>query len=79
MQLADTTWGKLNFSWGLFFAGMAALNLVVAYNFSTNFWVNYKLFGTMGLMFGFILVQSIFLAPQLEKEKDKSITDIPKQ
>jgi intracellular septation protein len=79
MKLADATWRTLNFSWGLFFAGMAILNLVVAYNFSTSTWVNYKLFGTMGLMFGFILIQSVLLAPQMEKEKNKTSTDVAEQ
>jgi len=79
MKLSDTSWRKMNLSWGLFFAGLAVLNLIVAYNFSTNTWVNYKLFGTMGLMFGFILIQSVVFSPQIEKKEEKNITDIPQQ
>ena len=40
---------------------MGVLNLYVAYNFSTNFWVNFKLFGTLGLTILFVILQAIYL------------------
>jgi intracellular septation protein len=49
-------------SWIVFFALMGALNLYVAYNYSTDAWVNFKLFGGIGLMFGFVLLQALLLA-----------------
>jgi intracellular septation protein len=45
---------------------MGAANLYVAYNFSTDLWVNFKLFGGMGLMLAFVVVQSLFLAKYAE-------------
>jgi len=62
MQLPDAVWSRLNLSWAGFFAFMGAANLYVAYNYSTDLWVNFKLFGGIGLMVLFILAQSVFLA-----------------
>ena len=43
-------WQRLNLAWIAFFAAMGVLNLWVAYTFSTATWVNFKLFGALGLM-----------------------------
>jgi intracellular septation protein len=69
MQLPDPVWSRVNWSWVGFFLFMGAANLYVAYNFSTDAWVNFKLFGGMGLMVAFIVVQSLFLSRYLEDEK----------
>jgi intracellular septation protein len=70
VQLPDAVWSRLNWSWIGFFAFMGALNLYVAYNFSTDHWVNFKLFGGMGLMLVFVLGQALVLARFIE-EKDE--------
>jgi intracellular septation protein len=62
VSLPDEVWGRLQVSWIVFFALMGALNLYVAYNYSTDAWVNFKLFGGIGLMFGFVLLQALLLA-----------------
>ena len=62
MQLPDAVWSRLNLSWAGFFAFMGAANLYVAYNYSTDLWVNFKLFGGVGLMLLFVVAQSVFLA-----------------
>lgn len=54
-------WSKLNLAWATFFGVMGAANLFVALSFSTDTWVNFKLFGTMGLMFAFIIAQGLWL------------------
>jgi intracellular septation protein len=61
MSLPDAIWRTVNLSWVGFFALMGLLNLYVAFNFDTGAWVNFKLFGGMGLMLLFILVQAIYL------------------
>jgi intracellular septation protein len=66
VQLPDPVWNRLNWSWVGFFAFMGALNLYVAYNYSTDLWVNFKLFGGMGLMLLFVVVQALFLARHVE-------------
>jgi intracellular septation protein len=70
VQLPDPVWSRLNWSWIGFFAFMGALNLYVAYNYSTDHWVNFKLFGGMGLMLLFVLAQALVLARFIE-EKDE--------
>jgi intracellular septation protein len=70
VQLPEAVWSRLNWSWIAFFALMGALNLYVAYNFSTDSWVNFKLFGGMGLMLLFVLGQAMVLARFIE-EKDE--------
>ena len=69
MSLPDPVWDKLNLAWGLFFAAMGALNLYVAFNFPLELWVNFKLFGFMGLMIAFIIVQSLFLSRYLKESE----------
>jgi intracellular septation protein len=67
MELPDPAWSRLNASWGGFFAVMGLANLVVAFNFSTDAWVNFKLFGSLGLMLVFVIAQSMMLTKYLDK------------
>lgn len=65
MDLPDKIWNKLNKTWIIFFAAMGALNLYVAYNFDTNTWVNFKLFGMFGITLVFALLQSMYLTKHI--------------
>lgn len=67
VKLPDAVWARLNWSWIGFFAFMGAANLFVAYRFSTDLWVNFKLFGGMGLMLLFVFGQALFLARHVEE------------
>ena len=69
VTLPEVVWGKLLASWVAFFALMGALNLIVAYNFSTDAWVNFKLFGGIGLMLAFIVLQALMLSRYIEDGK----------
>jgi intracellular septation protein len=74
MVLSDKAWNAVNLSWGIFFAVIGCVNLIVAYLFSTDTWVNFKLFGIMGCIFVFAIVQSLFLGSKqvggkVEEEK----------
>jgi intracellular septation protein len=71
IQLPDPAWKKLNFSWVGFFACMGVINLYVAFNFATDTWVTFKLFGGMGLMLAFVIGQSLFLAKYVEQNESK--------
>src|SRR4051812_30787526 len=62
VSLPEDVWRRLQASWIGFFAVMGALNLYVAYNYSTDAWVNFKLFGGLGLMLAFVLLQALLLA-----------------
>ena len=68
LQLPAVVWKRLNLSWIAFFAAMGALNLLVAYSFSTDTWVNFKLFGGMGLMLLFTVAQGFYLSRFLQPE-----------
>jgi intracellular septation protein len=68
MQLPTLLWTRLNYAWAAFFTAMGILNLYVAFNFSTAIWVNFKLFGGMGLMFLFIIGQGLLLAKYMPQE-----------
>lgn len=69
MTLPDAVWQRLNWMWVGFFVFMGALNLYVAYNYSEKVWASFKLFGGMGLMLLFVIVQSAFLAKYVEDKQ----------
>jgi len=68
LELPDAVWSRLNLSWVAFFAFMGAANLYVAYNYPTDQWVNFKLFGGMGLMVLFIIAQSLVLSKYVSEK-----------
>jgi intracellular septation protein len=65
-------WHRLNLLWSLFFAALGFINLYVAFNYSTDAWVNFKLFGFTGLMVVFILGQSMWLAKYVDEKKESN-------
>jgi len=69
LELPDLIWARLNLSWVGFFAFMGAANLYVAYNYPTDLWVNFKLFGGMGLMLLFVVGQALVLARYVEDKQ----------
>jgi intracellular septation protein len=69
LTLPDPVWGKVNLSWIAFFAFMGALNLFVAFNFPTDTWVSFKLFGGMGLLLLFVLGQGLMLSKYVEDKQ----------
>ncbi|MFM2319513.1 MAG: hypothetical protein RLZZ215_2134 [Pseudomonadota bacterium] len=61
MQVPAQIWTKVNWMWAAFFVFIGVLNLIVAYNFSEAIWVDFKLFGILGLTFVFVIAQAIYL------------------
>ncbi len=61
-KIAPPQWRKLNLVWVLFFAIAGVLNIYVAYNYSEKTWATFKVFGLMGLMFVFVLGQTLWIA-----------------
>ena len=70
VSLPEPVWTRLLVSWIVFFAVMGVVNLAVAYNFSTDTWVNFKLFGGIGLMLVFVVLQSLMLSRHIEEKKE---------
>jgi len=75
LELPDVAWRAMNWSWTGFFAVMGVLNLWVAYHFDTNTWVNFKLFGGLGLMALFIVAQALYLGRYMKDTKEAGARD----
>lgn len=68
VSLPENIWNTLNNSWAVFFMLIGAVNLFVVYRFTTEVWVNFKLFGIMGLMLVFVIAQSIVISRNMPTE-----------
>jgi len=68
ITLPDAVWARLNWGWTGFFMVMGAINIWVAYTFDTDTWVNFKLFGSLGLMVVFIIAQALYLSRYVEED-----------
>jgi intracellular septation protein len=69
IMLPHSIWQRLNLSWCVFFVLMGTLNLYVVYHFNTNTWVNFKLFGLLGLTLLFIIIQAFYLSRHIKPEE----------
>ncbi|ROQ24973.1 septation protein A [Gallaecimonas pentaromativorans] len=69
LKLPDGVWRNITFGWGGFFLVMAALNLVVAYHFSQDAWVNFKLFGTTALSLLACVITGMVIYKHLPEEE----------
>ncbi len=79
LQLPESVWLRLSLAWVAFFVGMGLLNLWVAFNFSTDAWVNFKLFGGIGLMLLFTLVQGLYISRYLPGDDTEPGGTVPKE
>ena len=71
MSLPEPAWRSLSWSWTAFFAAMGVLNLWVAFHYDTDTWVNFKLFGGLGLMVLFVIGQALYLSKYMKTEADR--------
>ena len=69
LELPDAAWRVTNWSWIVFFGLMGVINLWVAFNFDTNTWVNFKLFGGLGLMALFVVGQALYLGRYMKADE----------
>lgn len=76
VKLPAPIWTRLNLAWVLFFVAMGGLNLYVAYSYSEETWVNFKLFGMMGLTLVFLLAQGFYLSRHMQPE-EQSLQERP--
>ena len=56
-NLTEEGWRKLSVRWALFFLVLAVLNELVWRSFSESVWVNFKVFGILGLSLVFAMAQ----------------------
>lgn len=71
-KIQANEWRLLNVIWVVFFAAMGAANIYVAYNFSEQFWVNFKVFGLLAVTFVFMLAQGYWLMSKLGDDDSAS-------
>ena len=69
MTLPRPVWRRLNLAWVAFFLVMGGANLYVMSHFDLDTWVNFKLFGMLGLTVGFIVLQALFLSRYIVEPK----------
>jgi intracellular septation protein len=72
IELPEPIWTRVAIAWGVFFLFQGALNLWVAFNFSTPTWVTFKLFGGMGLLLAFALAQALWISKYIQEEPAKA-------
>ncbi len=72
LELPAPVWVKLTFAWAVFFFAMGVVNLYVAFTFDENTWVNFKLFGMLGLTLVFILAQAAYMSRYLKLDDTPS-------
>ena len=80
LDLPDYVWTRLNLSWVAFFLISGAANLYVAFYYDVDAqpdvrmetWVDFKLFGLMGLTIVFVILQAIYLARFIQEEEEES-------
>ena len=73
IELPAVIWTRLAIAWAAFFILAGALNLYVAYNFPTDVWVNFKVFGSLGLIVAFVVAQSLWIARYLPDDEAKPV------
>lgn len=70
IEVPEPVWNKLNLMWVAITAGIAVLNIYIAYNFSLDFWVNFKVFGLMAITFVSILITIFALYKYFPDEEE---------
>ena len=72
IKLPAPVWVRLNLAWAGFFITVGAINLYVAFNFGTDTWVNFKMFGMLGLTLAFVIGQTFYLARHITTDSEPS-------
>lgn len=71
LTVPSAIWLRVNWAWVVFFIASGAANLYVAYHYPEDIWVDFKLFGLMGMTFVFMIGQGIYLARHAEEHSPK--------
>ncbi|MEL0637873.1 septation protein A [Marinomonas sp. TI.3.20] len=69
IELPFKVWRTLNIAWVAFFILSGVVNLYVAFSFSEETWVDFKLFGLLGMTIVFIILQGIYLSSQIQNKE----------
>ncbi|EKD45084.1 MAG: intracellular septation protein A [uncultured bacterium] len=72
IALSELVWKKLTVAWSVFFIFLGFLNMYVMYHYSTNTWVYFKLFGTLGLTIVFVIAQAVYMSRHMKLELENN-------
>lgn len=72
IEMEQRIWRKLNLVWVMFFVVLGIINIYVAYSFSEEAWVNFKLFGMLGLTLVFIIAQGIYISRHAKEPEQEA-------
>ena len=72
IELPKAIWFRLNMAWVSFFTFLGLVNVWVVYSFDTETWVNFKLFGLLGLTVLFVIGQGLYLVRHIPDEDQSS-------
>ena len=79
IALPAMVWKRLNLSWGIFFTVLGAINLYVAFYYGLDrdaatrqeIWVNFKVFGLLGITLLFVVAQAFFMAKHIQNKPEE--------
>jgi intracellular septation protein len=72
VSLPQAVWKRLNLAWVVFFIAAGTANIYVAYNYAEDTWVNFKLFGMLGLTLAFMIAQGFYLARYMQPVEENN-------
>lgn len=72
VTLPATIWTRLNLAWVGFFVAVGFINLYIFMNFSESIWVDFKVYGVLGLTFLFVIAQGIYLSRHIIEEQPET-------
>ena len=72
ITLPRSVWHRLNLAWVVFFIASGAANIYVAYHYAEETWVNFKLFGMLGLTLAFMIAQGVYLARHIQPAEENN-------
>ena len=72
IAVPELIWRRVNLGWVCYFIVAGLANLYVAFNFSEATWVDFKLFGLMGLTLAFVFAQALYLSRYMEADKQET-------
>ncbi len=69
LEVPYPVWTRLNYMWSAYFFVVGALNIYVAYRYSQDFWVSYKLYSSIGFTVALSILTVALLAPHIQEQE----------
>jgi intracellular septation protein len=69
LEVPYPIWTRLNYMWSAYFFVVGALNIYVAYRYSQDFWVSYKLYSSIGFTVALSILTVALLAPHIQEQE----------